>query len=101
VIKLARHKHVLRAHQLAAVGDPPRKITDLFERRSLFFAGPEGHALFLQRLHTPAETAIPCPVLTCDAEIPGPWTRYATVWRVGLQPPSRGYLEAGDCYFFW
>lgn len=101
VIELARHEHVLRAHHLAALGDTPRKITDLFERRSLFFAGPEGHELFLQRLHTPPDTAMPYPVLTCDAEIRGPWTRYATVWRVGLQPLSRDYLEADERYFLW
>jgi hypothetical protein len=101
VIELARHEQVLRAHQLATAGGKPRAVTDLFERRALFFASPEGHAVFRQRLLSPARSAIPRPVLTCDREIPGPWSKYATVWRVGLQPLSDGYLQDDERYFFW
>jgi hypothetical protein len=72
----------------------------VFERRALFFTTPEGFATFRRRLLTPAKTSIWKPDVICDAELPGPWSEYATVWRFALQPPSDGHLHGGADYFF-
>ncbi len=101
LVELARHEWVLRSRQLGSLSGDDSELTDRFERRGWFFSTPAGHALFQERLRTPPSGRMPRAVLTCDAEIPGPWSRYATVWRYGLLPPSHGYLTAGDSYFFW
>ena len=36
-----------------------------------------------------------------DGELPGPWSRYATVWRVVADMPSRDYLNPKCSFFFW
>jgi hypothetical protein len=49
----------------------------------------------------PAEPEPPKAQLHFDGKIPGPWSRYATVWRTVLVPPTRRHLgEDVDC-FFW
>lgn len=101
LVELARHEWVLRSHQLGSLSGDGAELTDRFERRCWFFSTPAGHALFQERLRTPPSGRLPRPVVTCDAEIPGPWSRYATVWRYGLQPLTGGYLTAGETYFFW
>jgi hypothetical protein len=68
------------------------------ERRSLFFATDEGHAVFLGRLRSPAQ-ATARPKLVYDGPVPGPWTRYADVWRVVYEPPSRRFLGLEEDYF--
>lgn len=68
------------------------------ERRSLFFATEEGHQLFLERLRSPARD-IAEPKLVFDGPVPGPWTRYADVWRVVYEPPSRRFLGMEEDYF--
>jgi hypothetical protein len=68
------------------------------EKRSLFFARPEGHALFLERLRTPVrDTAQLKPVF--DGAVPGPWSNYVHVWRVVFEPPSRRFLSMDETYF--
>lgn len=73
------------------------------ERRILYFALPEGHETFQQRLSsktaTSAAPARPKPVI--DAELRGPWTRYATVWRVLYPMPGMAYLDPEQNFFFW
>ena len=60
---------------------------DVFEMfRERLLAGPAGPA--------------PRAEVICDRDIPGPWDRYATVWRFVLRPPSDGYLRGGESYFF-
>jgi hypothetical protein len=68
------------------------------ERRSLFFAHEEGHAKFLQRLRTPVAATAELKLIY-DGPIPGPWTKYADVWRVVYEPPSRRFLSTDETYF--
>jgi hypothetical protein len=68
------------------------------ERRGLFFALPEGHELFLERLRSPAR-GMAEPKLIYDGPVPGPWSQYADVWRVVYAPPSRRFLGLDERYF--
>lgn len=86
----SRHAGQLR-NQLPAEAHP-------IERRSLFFAQEEGHELFLERLRSPARGAAE-PKLVYDGPVPGPWSRYADVWRVVYAPPSRRFLGMEENYF--
>lgn len=99
--EMRRHEIVLgryfAEHGNLAVRDgmPP------MEQRSLFFATEEGHAVFRERLARPAEGPLARPKLVFDGEVPGPWSRYADVWRVLFEPPSLRFLERRRDYFFW
>jgi hypothetical protein len=101
MVELARHAWVLRSWWLGFVSGEKKMPTSLFERRCLFFASEEGHDLFRARLGRPVAAPAPRSVVVCDRDIPGPWADYATVWRFALRPPSDGYLQADDHYFFW
>ena len=98
--ELARHEWILRGAALRAVAGAAAPVTNIFERRMLFFAGAEGHALFQQRLATPSNGSRPNAEIICDREIDGPWSDYATVWRFALRPPSDAFLREGERYFF-
>lgn len=87
----------LRETRSKEVGPAPT----LSERRRLFFAAEAGYQVFLQRCARAKAPGAPRPACVFDGEIPGPWSRYATVWRVVFQPPSDGFLKHGDDYFFW
>jgi hypothetical protein len=100
IIELARNEWVLRSRWLASVVGEQKPATGVFERRCLFFATDEGHALFQQRLGRKSSSPTPSPEVICDCEIPGPWADYATVWRFALRPLSDGFLRGGDRYFF-
>lgn len=69
------------------------------ELRSAFFAQPEGHALFLERLRSRPSGPAPVPRVVFDGPVPGPWSRYADVWRVVYEPPSRRFLSTDETYF--
>jgi hypothetical protein len=97
--ELARHEWILRGAALRAAAGAAQPVTNIFERRMLFFAGDEGHALFQARLATPARGPAPRAEVICDREIEGPWSQYAAVWRFALRPPSDGFLR-GERYFF-
>lgn len=100
VMELARHESILRRRWLQRLaGDAPAP-SNIFERRCLFFATEEGHAVFRARTQTAATGTAPRPEVICDREVPGPWSRYATVWRFALRPPTDGYLRGGESYFF-
>ncbi len=86
----SRHAGQLR-DQLPAGAHP-------IERRSLFFAQEEGHELFLARLRSPARGKAE-PRMVYDGPVPGPWSRYADVWRVVYAPPSRRFLGLEENYF--
>lgn len=100
IVELARNEWVLRAWWLAFVAGEKTMPTGVFEQRCLFFATEEGHRLFLARVATKASRSIPQPEVLCDRDLPGPWDRYATVWRFALRPLSDGYLRGGEHYFF-
>jgi len=98
--ELSRHEMVMRGWWLGRVAGQKTVPTNIFERRCLFFATDEGHALFQERVAQKAVRPMQRPEVLCDDEIPGPWADYATVWRFAVRPPSDGYLRGGDRYFF-
>lgn len=103
LIELARHQYVIRSYWLArkcgvAVLEQP---TDLLERRSVFFASAEGHEEFRRRVRAAPSGPRPERKLAFDGCIPGPWQRYAHVWRVAFRPVSQRYLRDGERYFLW
>ena len=100
IVELARHEWVLRSRCLASVAGTNKAPANVFERRCVFFATEDGHEVFLDRVGRPADQAALAPEILCDAELTGPWSEYATVWRFALRPPSDGYLRGGDRYFF-
>lgn len=97
-IKLAQAEHVLVAHRAKGALVSP---ANFFERRVLFFAGEEGAELFGRRLLA-RQSKPPRPWCTLfDGEIPGPWARWATVWRCCVQMPTDEYLAPEANFFFW
>jgi len=99
VMELARHEYVTRLHRLSKRLEPAEP-TDLFERRALFFSGEEGHALFRERIGRSRGRTFSASILH-DMEIAGAWSRYAVVWRVLIEPPTRSFLANTERYFFW
>lgn len=101
-IEMERHAQVLRRRcdQLAA--GEAAALTSLFERRAWYFSTAAGHGEFLQAV---AEGATrggrPRAETVYDGPIPGPWNRYAQVWRVVYRLPSRRFITEGERYFFW
>jgi hypothetical protein len=85
-----RHGGQLRG-QLPADAHP-------LESRGLYFAQEEGHARFLERLRTPTPATAKVK-LVYDGPVPGPWSKYASVWRVVYEPPSRRFLSNDETYF--
>lgn len=99
--EMERHEQVVSLFALSHAG----KIRDQLpanahplERRGLFFALDEGHELFLERLRSPARAEAELK-LVYDGPVPGPWSRYADVWRVVYAPPSRRFLGMEENYF--
>lgn len=68
-------------------------------RRNFFFARPEGHALFLERLRSRPTGPTPIPRVVFDGPVAGPWSSYTDVWRVAFEPPSRRFLGPEEDYF--
>jgi hypothetical protein len=97
-VELARNEFVVSYYKLrSAVSEVP----NYFERRCLYFAGEAGHAEFLRRVfdrkpHNDAAWSV-----KFDGEIAGAWSKYATVWRVVPEMPSRDYLDPKCEFFFW
>lgn len=103
-VEMERHAQVVTRFAAAHAG----RIHDILpptahpiERRSLFFAREEGHQLFLERLSSSPAKAATEPRLVFDGPVPGPWSRYADVWRVVYEPPSRRFLGMEENYFLW
>ncbi|MDI1251462.1 MAG: hypothetical protein PSV13_21560 [Lacunisphaera sp.] len=100
-IEMERHAQVVARFALSHAGrirDQLPATAHPLERRSLFFALDEGHELFLERLRSPARATAELK-LVYDGPVPGPWTRYADVWRVVYAPPSRRFLGMEENYF--
>lgn len=76
-------------------------VKDHMERRCLYFSTPEGHAQFLERVYAkPTKTASPW-VTLFDGEIPGPWSKWAKVWRHSVAMPTYDFLDQEANFFFW
>jgi hypothetical protein len=97
-VELARADFVLVAHRAKGA---LVQAANFFERRALFFSTDEGYAAFERRLATPPDRAAPSWVTAFDGEIPGPWSRWATVWRHAVAMPTDEYLNPGSDFFFW
>lgn len=82
---------------------PKDKILNLYERRFLYFSGPEGFNRFLNRARKTSNVVIRLkkPKLLVNEEIKGPWSKYTTVWRTLFQLSSDFYNpeELGFFYF--
>lgn len=102
--EMQRHEQVVSHFALTHAGKIRHQLPDSahpVERRSLFFALEEGHELFLERLRSHRSKAPLTPSLVYDGLVPGPWARYADVWRVVYAPPSEQFLSMDENYFMW
>jgi hypothetical protein len=99
VVEMQRCAMVL-CHHRVAVAAGKSAPSDRFERRCLFFSTEEGHALFRRRIADGASSPSRRWQIACDRELTGPWSRYATVWRVVIPTPTTAFLD-DDNYFFW
>lgn len=85
----------------------PPNLTSIMERRLIFFSTIEGEKLFLQKFNdscsylpsTPSPHLMP--KLIVDTNIPGPWNRYAYVWRCLFEPASVDFLNTEDYEYFY
>ena len=103
-MEMQRHEQVVAHFATAHAGkirDQLPATAHPIERRSLFFALEEGHELFLERLRSHSSKAVPVPKPVYDGPVPGPWSRYADVWRVVYAPPSERFLSMDENYFMW
>lgn len=99
-IELARAQFVVGRHERLRSETNPADATGLFERRCLFFAGTEGHALFRDRMSR-RKTRTLKPRVIFNGEITGPWSDYACVWRAVFEPVSDQFLSNRNDFFFW
>lgn len=100
-VELVRAQFVIsRYERRHAEGAADSNGAGLFERRCLFFATAEGHALYQERLRRRKSRTGTTRVLF-DGEIPGPWSEYARVWRVVIEPANTAFLEPRNDFFFW
>jgi len=97
-VNLARAELVLAARRAKGSLVAPASF---LERRALFFAGEEGAEVFGRRLLARQSKPAPPFRMLFDGEIPGPWARWATVWRCCAQMPTREHLEPEADFFFW
>jgi hypothetical protein len=76
-------------------------ISDYMERRLVYFSMPEGVAAFEERVsNPPPKDLLEKPKVYFDGEIGGPWSSYATVWRIAFVMPTTKYLDP-NCLFFY
>lgn len=106
VVELERHDYALR--RFLPAGAAPGRATaaatthlNPIEQRCHFFASAEGQALFRERIRGGLTGPPARPRLVFDGVVPGPWERYAHVWRVVFEPPSRRFLSHATDYFLW
>jgi hypothetical protein len=97
VLEMSRHELVIAL--LANNRQEPS--VDVLERRAVFFASPKGFARFKDRIVSATLVATPQIKVVCDKEIKGPWTKYATVWRVAIRQASDRFLSDDQEFFFW
>jgi hypothetical protein len=103
-VEMERHALVVSRFALAHAGEIRDQLPSdahPIERRTLFFATRAGHELFLDRLRSRPRKPLAEPQLVFDGPVPGPWGRYADVWRVVYAPPSDRFLGTDENYFLW
>jgi hypothetical protein len=97
-VELARADFVLVAHRAKGA---LVQAANFFERRALHFSTDEGYAEFERRLETRPDRPAPRWATAFDGAIPGPWSRWATVWRHAVAMPTDEYLNPHSNFFFW
>ncbi len=103
-IELCRNEYVLRCYRTThphTTINTLDEVDDIFERRCLFFSYPEGHKLFQEKIATPPEKERKAPDIIFDGQIRGPWSKYATVWRVAMEMPTNNYKDKSKLFFIW
>lgn len=106
VFELERSRFVLerffRQNPGFQVGDLST-LPNFMERRLVYFSLPEGEGEFRRRVGDTEGVGrrLEKPEILFDGEITGPWSKYATVWRVALKMPSLRYLDPRENFFFW
>jgi hypothetical protein len=95
IVELGRNEQVLIRMRTGTT-----QPANLFERRCVFFSSPEGFESFQRRIGAGTSSQWQARKLV-DAEIPGPWSQYATVWRVLFQPATDRYLSNELDVFVW
>lgn len=98
MIELARNEFVVTYHKIRGGRDD---VKDFFERRCLYFATPQGHEEFLEKMRSKTEKPVQPWEPVFDGEIPGPWSKYATVWRTAVRMPTLDFLDRRLNFFFW
>jgi len=78
-------------------------LDDTLEKRLVYFSLPEGIRDFEKRIRAKksSKKRTGKPEVIFDGEIPGPWSRFATVWRTSFRMPSRDFISPHKLYFFW
>ena len=76
-------------------------IDDTQDKRALYFALKSGRTLFQDRIDSGPWAPIAKPKQVFNGWMPGPWDRYATVWRCLFEPPSDESASTRMEYFFW
>lgn len=97
-IELDRSRISLRYH--AGLGPDAPAPGNMLERRLQHFSSSAGYAEFEARLGRRAWRTH-TPEIVFDGEIPGPWSRWAHVWRVAVRPVSDDFLDPAKRFFFW
>lgn len=62
-----------------------QSLKDINDQRIIFFSSEEGSSLFLEKIEGAPKKISSIPILICDQEIKGPWTKYTKVWRCLFQ----------------
>ncbi|NDV61387.1 hypothetical protein G0Q06_02865 [Puniceicoccales bacterium CK1056] len=83
--------------------DDLETVSNPMERRVLYYSLPEGHREFLEHVRSAINKRgeAPAPEVLVDEKVEGPWTQYATVWRVLYRMPSKKYLNGALNTFYW
>jgi hypothetical protein len=103
IVELARSELVIRRHRTLHPGPLDRglaTVTDILERRCLFFSTAAGFRAVMSRARQFVRTW-QRPRVVFDGEITGPWSEFTTVWRVAIEPPTMEFLQKRDDWFFW
>lgn len=99
-VELSRNVRVLRLHDSASFKSDLALNT--IERRLLFFSSMDGFEIFSRRLYDSMTRGMTTtPKLNVDEEIPGPWTRYAHVWRCLYRPNNENWQTKSPNYFLF
>jgi hypothetical protein len=57
------------------------QLTEIYDKRIYFFSTEQGVKIFNEKIMSAPKSILITPKLICDKEIPGPWSKYAKVWR--------------------